>query len=154
MQVTKRYFTETGHRLNHYDGKCSHLHGHTYQWEVTVQSNNLTDNGMVTDFKELKAVMIQILEPFDHAMVLANDDPLIKLFPSNLEEVLRATNGARPRIIIFPVNPTAENFATWAAENIQKVIWEDPDCTDVLVTKVRVWETRDSFAEWNYEDNH
>ena len=147
-KVTKQYRTETGHRLDDYDGKCSHLHGHSYLWEVTVQAENLTPNGMVTDFKNLKAAMKEVLEPFDHAMVLSIHDPLVVLrSTTELMELFIATNGANPRLILFPVNPTAENFAAFAADEIQRLIWE----TGVTVTRVRVWETVTSFADWEKE---
>lgn len=148
MEVTKQYRTETGHRLNNYDGKCSHVHGHSYLWEVTVKSEWLDPCGMVIDFKHLKTAMVDVLEPLDHAMVFHIDDPFVK---SNTTEELnvlfRATNGAQPRLFIWPVNPTAENFAGWAAAEIQKALYPG-----ITVTRVNVWETVNSCATWSIDD--
>lgn len=150
MQITKQLRTETGHRLVDYNGRCAHLHGHSYLWEVTVEAEHLTPNGMVADFKDLKAAMHVVLDPLDHCMVLAEDDPLYQINGDTaLRKLLEATNSKPPRLEIWPENPTAESFAKWAAEEIQKYIWETAGVIDCTVVRVRVWETATSFAEWN-----
>jgi len=143
--VTKQYRTETGHRLTNYEGKCAHLHGHSYLWEVTATSKGLV-NGMVVDFKDLKKAMVAILEPLDHAFIVAPDDPLIDIARSGgmpLSDLLRATNGKEPRLIHWEENPTAESFAQWASEMIQQAVPEG-----ITITNVRVWETDSSYAEY------
>lgn len=143
LTVTKELRTETAHRLMDYDGRCSHMHGHSYLWQVTATGPELTPNGMVVDFKDLKRAMNTVLDPLDHALVLRNDDPLIRddIPPQKL---FAATNGKEPRMFLWPINPTAENFAAWAARDIQKLLPEG-----ITVTCIRVWETATSYAEWN-----
>ena len=136
--ITKQFRTETAHRLMNYSGRCSHNHGHSYLWEVTATAEQLDDKGMVADFKDLKAAMKKVLDPLDHATVLNESDPFVRALQN-----ISATNGAQQRLHIVPWNPTAENFAAWAAEEIQK------ECPlGVIITKVRVWETATSFAVW------
>lgn len=174
-QVTKELRTETGHRLTNYDGRCSHLHGHSYLWQVTARAHKLDDKNMVIDFKDLKKAMNAVLDPLDHCMVLAADDPLWKIsaYKSHdeggcsdisLAEVLVATNGAEPRLVCWPENPTAESFAKYALESIHaelKRLWEAgyPECQlldtfDIanhtmpyFISSVKVWETATSYAE-------
>ena len=145
LTVTKELRTETAHRLMDYDGRCSHMHGHSYLWQVTATGPELTSNGMIVDFKDLKKAMNTVLDPLDHALVLRNDDPLIRddIPPQKL---FVATNGKEPRMFLWPVNPTAENFASWAAEEIQKLLPEG-----LIITHVRVWETATSYAEWTVD---
>lgn len=145
-EVTKRMITETGHRLINYDGKCAHLHGHRYVWEVTVESGDpdedVDSRGMVIDFKDLKFSMKESIEPFDHAMVLHVDDPLIKgISPGATLDLLRATNEDNPRLIIMDCNPTAENMAKYVAE-----ILDLPE--HLFLKKIVIWETEDSFVTW------
>ena len=144
MQVTKELRTETGHRLTNYDGRCSHLHGHSYRWQVTAKAHKLDEKNMVMDFKDLKKAMNAVLDPLDHCMVLAHDDPLwsmceriynemadtddeiAKFEKEALHGMFKATNGADPRLIKWHENPTAESFAKWALEQIQEqlvVLW-------------------------------
>ena len=144
LTVTKQLRTETGHRLNNYDGRCSHMHGHSYLWEVTATAPALTDNGMILDFKDLKSAMNTVLDPLDHALVLAPDDPLVVMQdPEQLHDMFRATNGKDPRLFVWHENPTAESFAAWAMLVIQDTLRE----TGITITKVKVWETATSYAE-------
>lgn len=146
MEVTKRMITETAHRLINYDGKCAHFHGHRYVWEVTagVEDGNveLDKAGMIIDFKDLKAAMKEAIEPLDHAMVLSNNDPLIK--GKNYRDVidlLKATNDDNPRLIVMDCNPTAENMVKHVAEIIDLP-------PHILLKKIVLWETEDSFSTW------
>lgn len=156
LTVTKQLRTETGHRLNDYDGRCSHLHGHSYLWEVSATAPGLSANGMILDFKDLKKAMNAVLDPLDHALVLSKDDPLLSTVANpafgtpedNLRRMLVATNGDRPRLFLWHENPTAESFAMWAMKEIQEYIdSQDTTTSGIKVTGVKVWETATSFAE-------
>lgn len=162
--VTKELRTETGHRLTNYDGRCSHLHGHSYLWQVTARSHKLDEKNMVMDFKDLKKAMNAVLDPLDHCMVLAHDDPLWNLGASiegseqDLSDLFAATNGQAPRLIEWPENPTAESFAQWALKSIQDQLcelWKNEvgtirnNCSNMpyFISSVKVWETATSYAE-------
>ena len=172
MKITKQLRTETGHRLVNYDGRCAHLHGHSYLWEVTAQSSTgLDDKNMVMDFKDLKKAMHAALDPLDHALLLAPTDPLWALAEAYvpihrqahalegglqiLDVLLRATNGDAPRLIKWHDNPTAESMALWALKEIQIALCDAYAPADSLrrklmpyfISRVRVWETATSFAE-------
>lgn len=137
MNITKRYRTETGHRLDNYDGKCSHYHGHSYLWEITVYCEDLDNRGMVIDFSELKAAIKTVLEPLDHCMLLHEDDPGVEYM-----KTATATNDKPQRLILLDRNPTAENMAKIFGAWIDRLLPEH-----VEVCSVRLWETADSYAE-------
>ncbi len=130
MLITRRLTTETAHRLNDYSGKCAHIHGHSYEWNVTVSFNDchladriLESSGMIMDFGELKALCkVVIHDTFDHAFVISKTDPMCQLceatdFP--IEKLLRPAlpdetadgETTPPRLFVMPFNPTAENFS-------------------------------------------
>lgn len=138
--VTKTYRTETGHRLMDYDGKCSHLHGHSYVWKVTVGCSGLDARDMVVDFGDLKDIMDQVIGPFDHALVLRGDDPF-------LDNIPRATNGDKQRLIVMADNPTAEAMARLVGVEIARELNVRLNRTDLTVTRVEVSETHSSAAE-------
>ncbi len=143
MRVTKQLRTETAHRLIDYDGRCAHLHGHSYLWEVTVEVEGLTSNGMALDFKDLKLAMNLVLDPLDHCLVLALKDPLCGFDErGRLLEALKGTNDEMPRLRTWHENPTAESFAEWAAQGVQAILPRGE------VVQVRVWETATSYADW------
>lgn len=139
-KITKKYETETGHRLINYNGKCAHLHGHRYQWEATIIHEDLTPTGFIIDFKDLKVAMEHILEPYDHALVLHKDDPLLLGGVGRL----RATNDEHARLILLDVNPTVENMTCIIGEELAAYF----ENTTYHVERVKCHETSDSYAEW------
>lgn len=147
--ITKQYRAEIAHRLINYEGKCAHLHGHSYLFELTVTAPDLDDRGMLVDFKDVKAAMKHVLEPYDHALVLHRNDPLIQLLDdvgTNIFVAARGTNNESARLHLWEVNPTAEWMAITFAAEIQDALPRE-----IRVVRLRVWETATSFAEWTPE---
>ena len=100
MDITVRITQSMGHRLEHHEGLCYNLHGHNYVFEVTLAGNPDPMTGMVRDFSEVKRMLKEFLDPFDHAMVLSSTDPVRLLIPSDM------------RLVTLSKSPTAENFAS------------------------------------------
>lgn len=64
--VTRRFAFEASHKLPWHPGKCANLHGHSYVLDVTVE-NDLTPDGIVIDFADLKAAVTKhVLDDYDH----------------------------------------------------------------------------------------
>ena len=140
ITVTKTMTTETAHRLIDFVGKCASIHGHSYKWEVTAMKpdGDTASNGIAIDFGDLKAAMREyIYNVFDHALVLAHKDPIV--LTGNLLHLEMAADGAAQKILIFPGNPTAENFAIYVAADLRRHFIAQEVEVDVI--RVRVWET-------------
>lgn len=133
VRITKRYTFEAAHSLPNYEGKCSHLHGHSYKLEVTVsgiidseeiveafQNDEpiLAECGMVIDFSTLKRCIKSVVEVYDH---------------SNLNDHF--------------VLPTAEVMSVQIFKDIQHKLGN----YSVRVESVKLWETEDSYAEYRGE---
>lgn len=125
MIVTTRLEVAIGHRLFAYEGKCASIHGHNYIFKVSVNGkpNNL---GIVVDFKDLKRDLKEILDPFDHALVLHRLDPI--------SDVLMTE-----KLVLLSGNPTAENFASLV---FNKLVDKGYSPAEVLVQ-----ETEDGWAQ-------
>lgn len=55
------------HQLRHYQGRCEALHGHNFQVEVEVEGSQLhEETGILMDFKVLKSMLKETMEPLDH----------------------------------------------------------------------------------------
>jgi 6-pyruvoyltetrahydropterin/6-carboxytetrahydropterin synthase len=54
------------HNLREVGGKCESLHGHNFIVEVAVESQSLNEEGMVIDFRILKAKTKDVLDILDH----------------------------------------------------------------------------------------
>lgn len=137
LSITKTFETATAHRILGHKGKCAHLHGHTYKWEVTIvlgvgMSTDVM--GMVVDFGDVKATVGAWLdEVFDHAVVLQHDDPLVPA-------ILSADPDAK--VTLLDGAATSEIFARFAFDKVNELLEGSLICT-----KVRCWETPTSFAD-------
>lgn len=130
-QVTREIQFCYGHRLLNYTGKCKNLHGHNGLAVITIESMQLDELGMVTDFSNIKAVVSQWIDDnLDHRMILSKEDPLLPVLKSAGEPVF-----------VMNVNPTAESIA--------KLIFDFVDGAGFPVTKVTLWETASCFATYS-----
>lgn len=111
MELTTSYTFDAAHRIQGHPGKCAYLHGHTYHLEVTVGAARLDGFGMVMDFDDLRAIVRKtVLDAWDHATLLAPDDPL--------GPAIAAVQAEAPdRVVRLPGQPTAEVMtqAAWTA---------------------------------------
>jgi 6-pyruvoyltetrahydropterin/6-carboxytetrahydropterin synthase len=145
IRVTKEFRFEAAHALKGYDGPCRNVHGHSYELSVTVIGSPISDRtsvklGMVMDFGDLKKIIKkQIVDPFDHALLLNSEVPNIEL--EKLGEPF--TN-----IVVLPYQPTSENFLLDFAKQIGGLL-----PAGVKLHSMRLRETSNSYAEWFADDN-
>lgn len=69
--LSKCFSFEAAHKLPHHSGKCSRLHGHSFQGVVYVQGDKLiesgSETGMVMDYQEIKKFLSPLIEDrLDH----------------------------------------------------------------------------------------
>ncbi|MFA7401023.1 MAG: 6-carboxytetrahydropterin synthase [Bacteroidales bacterium] len=145
IRITKIFHFEMAHALMNYDGLCRNIHGHSYQLEVTVKGNinHHTDNakkGMVMDFSDLKQIVNKhIIEHYDHALLLnAQTDP----------ELISALKRNYKKILTVDYQPTNEQLLVDFASKIQAQL-----PPNVMLYKLRLSETQNSYAEWVATDN-
>jgi 6-pyruvoyltetrahydropterin/6-carboxytetrahydropterin synthase len=128
--VTKRLEFCYGHRLLDYQGPCQHPHGHNAVVEVEVQAGALDARNMVVDFGDIKqALKSWIDRELDHRMILRHDDPLVAALAALGEPVYTLDS-----------NPTAERIA--------RLIFDVARQQGLAVSRVAVWETPTSWAEY------
>jgi 6-pyruvoyltetrahydropterin/6-carboxytetrahydropterin synthase len=132
------------HALYGYDGPCKNIHGHTYHLSVTllgqpIQNSDDVKLGMVIDFSDLKRIVNeQILNTYDHALVINKDAPYSKndLLFKEFEKV-----------ILVDYQPTCENLLLHYVQLIQAAL-----PTVYTLVSVRLEETPTSYAEWLLSD--
>lgn len=87
------------------------LHGHNYIVTITVESEYLDKNNMVIDFKQLKKVIHEYFDQYDHSMILTPDNPLVEVYKKNFAE--NGIDFERSRLFVWPENPTAEYMSKY-----------------------------------------
>ncbi len=143
-RITKRFRFEAAHQLDKSFSACCRdcIHGHSYVVEVTLVSNALNGDGMVLDFGILKAAVKEIIEAWDHALLLP---------PSLVGEY---KNTPSKKVVRIPSNPTAEVMAKIIFDHVRQSL-ADGVAEDVFsnthgldVHCVRVQETETGWAEY------
>lgn len=143
--IKKSFFSETAHIVrNAVSERCKfNVHGHSYQWNVTLYSNSLQDNGMVMDFKELKFIK-DLVDLFDHSTVLwVNEtNKVTSFFIDNFK-----------RVIIMRDNCTAENMAVLLTNIIVNIIRNNDYYRSIIKdVEVEVYETKYSSALYKVDN--
>lgn len=139
ISVTKIFRFETAHAIYGYDGPCKHIHGHSYVLHVTVASSAtgketyIEKPGFVVDFKVLKKIVQEaIVERLDHKLILSKE--YLQAKPAHKNE---------ENLEVWEMEPSAENILFFSKEKISAAL---PG--GIKLVKLRLYETADSFAEW------
>jgi len=116
MNLQVSYTFDAAHRIRGHAGKCAYLHGHTYHLEVTVTAEALDGLDMVMDFDDLREVVRKaVLGRWDHATLLAADDPLAPA-------IVAVQGDAPDRVVRLDGNPTAELLTREAWNAIERAL--------------------------------
>ena len=128
------------HALVGYKGKCSRLHGHSYQLEVTVEcSEELhttgSEMGMGVDFGEIKSIVERVIvEPYDHSLLVRRCE--------QTEEAVKALSHCFEGVHALDWQPTSENillhFATLVTPHLP---------AGIRLHTLRLHETENNCAE-------
>jgi 6-pyruvoyltetrahydropterin/6-carboxytetrahydropterin synthase len=142
LRLTKIFHFEMAHAIHGYQGACKNIHGHSYELHVTigtitVQKEYIPSPGFIIDFKQIKnLVNTAIIDKFDHSLILSeaflHDHP---------------TNNIHDNLIIWEVEPSAENILLYMQEKLSSKL-----PTDIKLLQLKLFETKDSFAEWIADD--
>lgn len=155
IEVSKEVEFDAGHRVPSHGSKCRSPHGHRYRVRATcsgpvVAEAGASDDGMVVDFGDLKAWLIEhVHDVFDHAMIVHAADSELRAAVGATDSDLgvRSTGVHGWQVVVLPVVPTAENLAVWIAGRLAPVVdahWRG----HLTLTRVDVWETPTSLATW------
>lgn len=77
MRSTTTFCIQYAHRFYGFAGEAQYLHGHTGIMTIEVEDTINKGVNMVYPCNEIKKVAWDILQNFDHALILREDDPLL-----------------------------------------------------------------------------
>jgi 6-pyruvoyltetrahydropterin/6-carboxytetrahydropterin synthase len=139
--ITKNFKFEASHRLfNMPKGHpCGNLHGHSYVVKVTISTEELNNQCMVTDFGNLKPFQIWLDVNFDHATILnLKDTKLYEALKSFDFKITTMPNG----------DPTAENMAELFCGKIRDIAYNLK--IDYVNISIEVFETVGNSATYTH----
>lgn len=137
--LTSEHSFDAAHFLHGYNGKCSNIHGHRWRVVVEISSESLKDDnharGMVVDFDVLKEDVKNMVDIFDHCLIIEKG--------SLRPETLAALTAERIKMIELEFRTTAENFA--------KYFYDVMSGRGYDVKTVSVYETPNNRASYSGE---
>ena len=119
--IFKDFTFSAAHAIRGHTRGCENLHGHNYRVRVHLAAERLDELGMVLDFADVKAMMQEILGPFDHRVI--NDIP-----PFDER------------------NTTAELVSLYVYEEVERHLGRLDEPDRVRVARVEVWENDTACA--------
>ena len=107
--ISTEHSFDSAHFLAGYEGKCSNIHGHRWRVIIEVQAEKLKAagqlEGMVDDFSNLKDDVKDLIDRFDHCLILQEGTMREKTLSCLIED------GFDIKTVTF--RPTAENFSEY-----------------------------------------
>ena len=77
MRSITTFDLQYAHRFYNFKGEAQYLHGHTGTLTIEVEDTINCGVNMIYPCNEIKKIAWNILQNFDHALVLRQDDPLL-----------------------------------------------------------------------------
>jgi 6-pyruvoyltetrahydropterin/6-carboxytetrahydropterin synthase len=143
ITITRKLEFDAGHRIPDHKSQCRNLHGHRYTLEVTlvgavIEEEGSSDNGMIMDFSDVKALAKQhLVDVWDHAFLAYEKDTVVREFLDSIPG---------HKTVIIDRIPTVENLAQ-TAFNILKAAYRDRYGTGLRLQKLVLHETPNCWAE-------
>jgi len=132
-RIYKEVSFDASHRLLHYEGKCSRLHGHRWRVQVWMAGEPDPETGILVDYNVIR----DVIERFDHGVILNREDPMNECL-SRFQDIV-TTEG----------DPSSETLAAVIERMLEQ------EChlngTRARVTRIRVWESDTCYAERDHE---
>ncbi len=148
ITITRKLEFDAGHRIPDHKSQCRNLHGHRYTLEITlvgkvIEQEGSTDNGMIMDFSDVKALAKEhLVDVWDHAFLVYDKDGPVRDFLASLPN---------HKTVVIDCIPTVENLAR-TAFNILKAAYKDRYGTGLHLHKLVLHETPNCWAEVTGED--
>ncbi|BBI18322.1 6-carboxytetrahydropterin synthase QueD [Neochlamydia sp. S13] len=117
-ELEKIFCFEAAHFLNHHDGKCKSMHGHSYSLHVIIRKESLQKEGpkknMVIDFQDLADLIQPMLKKYlDHQCLnetLQSDSTTVEFVCKWIYDYLKPM---LPELYAITLYETASSKATY-----------------------------------------
>lgn len=124
FEISASAHFDAAHLLRDYEGPCARMHGHSFRVEAALAGSRLGSSQLLVDFNDLKRLLEEVIEPFDH----------------------RCLNEVPP---FTEQSPTSENIARFIYESLASLLTSLPD--GVRLAWVSVSESPDTRVVYREE---
>ena len=140
-KIRKQFKVEYAHSLTgSYSKSCQTIHGHSALIEVFLESRELLQTEMIIDFGELKLYINDIIQTFDHTLILSDEMD---------EDYIAMIKKYNKDVMIVNYNPTAECMSRDICEQIRSKLNDCWEFSNQIKLTVRFHETATGWAEWS-----
>lgn len=152
LQVDSGHLNFSAAHFITFAGKCERLHGHNYAVDVYLEGD-LTGDGYVYDFVELKRTVKELCDTLDHRFLLPTGNSHFRVTRADGEVEIRVQD----RRYVFPEqdvmelpvdNITAEFLAQYLAGELFRRL---SDCSNLALIQVGVEEAPGQAARFRIE---
>jgi 6-pyruvoyltetrahydropterin/6-carboxytetrahydropterin synthase len=143
LTITRKLEFDAGHRIPDHKSQCRNLHGHRYTLEITlvgavIEEEGSSDNGMIMDFSDVKALAKEhLVDVWDHAFLAYEKDQVVREFLDSIPG---------HKTVVIDRIPTVENLAQTAFD-ILNAAYKDRYGTGLRLHKLVLHETPNCWAE-------
>ena len=143
ITITRKLEFDAGHRIPDHKSQCRNLHGHRYTLEITlvgevIEEEGSSDNGMIMDFSDVKALAKQhLVDVWDHAFLVYAKDTAVRSFLASIPD---------HKTVVIDKIPTVENLARTAFDTL-RTVYHDRYGTGLRLHKLVLHETPNCWAE-------
>lgn len=143
ITITRKLEFDAGHRIPDHRSQCRNLHGHRYVLEITLagevsRESGASDNGMVMDFADVKALANEhLVSVWDHAFLVYEGDTAVRNFLETMPD---------HKTVVFDRVPTVENLAAAAFDKLSGV-FDTHYGHDLRLVRLRLYETPNCWSE-------
>jgi 6-pyruvoyltetrahydropterin/6-carboxytetrahydropterin synthase len=143
ITITRKLEFDAGHRIPDHRSQCRNLHGHRYVLEITLagevsRESGASDNGMVMDFADVKALANEhLVSVWDHAFLVYEGDTAVRSFLETMPD---------HKTVVFDRVPTVENLAAAAFDKLSGV-FDTHYGRDLRLVRLRLYETPNCWSE-------
>ncbi|WP_019141050.1 6-carboxytetrahydropterin synthase QueD [Noviherbaspirillum massiliense] len=149
LTITRKLEFDAGHRIPDHKSQCRNLHGHRYALHITLAGQVLdqdgrSDNGMIMDFSDVKALAkAHLVDVWDHAFLVYEKDAAVREFLESLPD---------HKTVVLNRVPTVENLVR-VAFDILKDVYRRRYGREMRLIRLVLYETPNCWAEIDEADD-
>lgn len=138
------------HRVMDHPGKCAAIHGHTYLYEIQIDTK-VGNIGYGIDFADVKQILQYYIDGYlDHGAILNPADVNIIDLCKNMKSKYHVMSTLEDNNKYM--NPSAENIAREMYYTLDQLLIQQQTQGYNCIHNIRLYETPNCYVDFNHRD--